>query len=164
MRLRVISLCLLFVIFCGCSGKPESVTVNLRSISFNADIEYYNENFSCNCITDESGNLRINMTAPENLDGLSIAFSGDSCVMDYNGLTVDNAEHFLPENYSLAIIREALRLCDGGICEAKKHRFCYSGELDGIKFDLTVSPTGLPIVLSVPENGLKVNFKNVTIK
>lgn len=153
----------LFVIICGCKSNSEPVSITMKSIAFVADITYYNDNYSCECEIDKDGNASILITAPENLKGISASFNGDTCSIKYNGLEINNADMLLPQNSAINIFKDVLKISvDGG--EVKKNKnLVINGECNGNKYILTASPNGLPISLEIPEFGMIITFKNVTI-
>lgn len=154
---------LLLFFLCGCAAtKP--VNVNLSSISFSADIIYYNECYSCDCNIQSNGNLSVEMTAPENLKGLSVSYSGDTCKVNFNGMVIENANGFLPENSAITVLKDVLEFCNGKECESKNENLILRGNYKGSEYTFSASPSGLPISLEIPEKGIKVTFKNVTVK
>lgn len=135
----------------------------MNAITFSADIVYYNENYSCDCIIDKSGDFKVLMTSPENLKDLSFEFSGESCKIMYGGMEVPGAEHFLPTKSSVSAIRNVLKAYNGAECKKDKGNYFINGDIDGNNFKLTVSPAGLPLSLEIPDLGFTAAFKNVTL-
>lgn len=164
MRIRVlIFLSLVIFLLCGCESKTTPVRVNLNSISFSADITYYNESYSCDCAITKTGDLTVNITSPENLKDLSFAFSAETCKIMYAGMSVSCDEHFLPEASAVRVMSDILKKYDASECEKNERNLVINGTVDRKKFTLSVSPTGLPIFLQTPDLGMTVNFKNVTL-
>ena len=162
MKLRkFLVLVFVLLLLSGCKSKQETA-VNLRSISFCADITYYNENYNADCAIGNNGDFTAVITKPEALAGLSLEYSGDGCKLKYNGLEINNKQSFIPENCSLDILKNVLGDCENCILQNSNGNLRLDGKYGKYEYCLTVAPTGLPISLEIPDLGFKVAFKNVT--
>ena len=164
MKTRVISaLFLLFLILSGCKKDTGDIKLNLRSVSFTADITYYNENYTADCVVDKSGKFSAQITSPENLSGLTITYNADECDIVYNGIEIDNAEKFFPQNSAVGVISGILQNCQGENIISKKGNYELNGSFNGSDYTLIMAPTGLPISLEVGDFGMNVLFENIKI-
>lgn len=145
----------------SCGQNVEQHTVTLKPISFIADFEYCNERYSCNCLTEDSGNVTVSFLEPDNLNGLSFGFHDGKSDITLNGISVDANKYFLPQCSAVSTICDIIKTCDGETLtkDNKNYRFC--GSVDGYSFTLKTSPSGLPIMLTIPDLCICINFKNV---
>ena len=148
----------------GCSGKNNSkpVRLNLRSISFTADVTYYNENYSAECIIDAYGGFVAMLTKPDSLSGLTFEFT-DTCKLKFNGIEIDNAERFLPQNSSFSLVNDIINSSEQLPVVKDGKNYVIHGEINGQKYSFVIAPSGLPISLSMTSYGLNADFKNVSI-
>ena len=160
LKLSVIPLILVFL-FSGCRSNNETA-INLRSISFSADITYYNENYSADCLIDGEGNFVALITQPESIYGLSVEYTNGNCKIKYNDIEVENSQSLLPVNCAFDVIYNILKDCENTIVEADDENLKLTGEYVGFKYHLTAAPTGLPISLTISDMGISVDFKNVS--
>lgn len=164
MKFKVISAALIFCFLLGCNSNTGSnVTVNLRSISFTTDIVYYNENYTADCIIDSGGTFVAMLTSPENLLGLTVEYNGDAYKLKYNGIKISNAESFLPENSAISLLRFILANAQNLTPVKNDKNYEIKGKYLGKDYTLIIAPTGLPILLKLPDFGLTVSFKKVSL-
>ena len=92
MKYRVISVVIvLLLVLTGCNSNVSDPKLNLNSISFTADISYYNENYIADCIINDDHDFSAKIILPENLTGLMITYNESTCNIEYNGMRIDNA-------------------------------------------------------------------------
>ena len=155
---------LALLMFAGCkNSNTDDIQLNLKSISFNADITYYNENYAAECVINKYGGFTAKLTEPENLSGFTISYFDESCKIIYNDIVISNATNLLPQSCSVEIINEIFKDCQSGDIATEKGNYKVNGNLNGNRYILTSAPTGLPLSLEVPDFGMKVSFSNVTV-
>lgn len=155
---KIICLVLLLTTLCSCGGGRE-IKPQLTGISFTAEISYYNENYSLDGVISKNGEFVFEIKEPEELCDLRISLIDGQTRVDYKGLTYTPLEGTMPfakvlsEFYSPMeeIIRDDSLLAKS------------DGIIKGEGFTLTVSPTGLPLKLEIPDERFEVKFLNVSI-
>lgn len=164
MKIRVLAAVFVFaVLFSGCKKAAQSHNTVLTSISFRANISYYNENYTADCVIDKDGNLSAVVTEPENLAGLKFSFIDEKCEVNFGDMSVSDESVYMPENSAVGTINKVFKECQNVTPKKSKHNFKLKGSCDGKKYTLDVSPAGLPISLDIPDLGLKVDFNNVSL-
>lgn len=159
----ILAVLALALLISGCKQVTDKLELKLNSISFTADITYYNENYIADCVIDESGKFSAQLTSPENLTGLTLIYKDSECDIQYNGIKIDNAERFFPQNTSVGILNKVLSECKNDVTKSKKGNYELNGSFDGNDYTLVLAPTGLPISLQVSNFGMNVIFENVKI-
>lgn len=162
--MKKICLILAFVLLLtGCSAK-NSVEPKLKGISFVAEISYYNEIYSCDCIMSEEGELTAKIKIPETLEGFTLKVNSDGVMAEYLGITYTPTDSNMP--FSGVIEEFYQKLCIAkDIKEVKKKDNSYSisfGE-GATKALLRITEAGLPISMEIPDERFKVDFYKVTI-
>ncbi len=158
---KILSLVIGLLLLAGC-GKAE-VTPTLNGITFNADITYYNENYKGECSVSQDGTVVLKITEPESLEGYTLTAERDKMTVEFLGLTFTPTEN----NMAFSGVFGDIYNCFCEIIEegnsAKKKGDIY--ELSsGKEYTLTVSPTGLPQSLMLPDERFALYFYNVTVK
>ena len=95
---------------------------------------------------------------------MTVACNSGLCSISYNGLSIDSADNVLPENFFVSNFNDVLKMCDGSELIEQKHSLYVNGKLNGKEFKLTASPTGLPILLTIPDLCMRIDFNNVKVK
>ncbi len=159
MKKIILVLCLLLTL-CSCSGEKE-VKPQLGGISFGAEVSYYNENYGFDGQLQKDGTLTAVITEPKELEGLSFTLNGDAVTVEYKGLRYTPVEGSMPFSRVMEELYAPLReivLSETTLAD-KEGRVV--GE-DG-RYTLTVSPTGLPQKLSLPDKRFEMRFYNISV-
>lgn len=155
---KIICLGLLLITLCSCGGGKE-IKPQLSGISFTAEIVYYNEKYSLDGVISKDGEFTFEIKEPEELSGLKISLIDGQTKVDYKGLTYTPLEGTMPFAKVLdefcAPIEEIIK--DDTLLANSE------GIIKGVGFTLTVSPTGLPLMLELPDERFTVKFLNVSI-
>ena len=159
----LVAVFVLLSLLAGCKKTAQSHSTVLTSISFSADINYYNENYSADCVIDKDGILTAVVTKPENLSGLKFKFTGEKCEVNFGDLNVSDESVYMPQNSVISTMNKIFVECRNVTPKDSKQNFKIKGKCDGKKYTLTVSPSGLPISLDIPDLGLQVEFNNVSL-
>ncbi len=163
-RLFSLFLCICFVmLLCSC-GSKKSVKPVLSSVSFQADIEYYNEKYTCDVVLDGDSQMNVTVVSPDELKGMKIYFSNGQITVEYRGLTYKPSAGKLPLNMAISTLYGVVNSAKNGQKADKQDGNCLlKGKIDGIRYELLTSPSGFPISLSLPDKGATVYFRNVTM-
>ncbi len=159
---KIVSVLLVLFLLCSCSGGKE-IEPQLRGITFTAEMNYYNEAYGFVGEILSDGTLKASITAPEELKDLNFTISGEGIMVEYKGLTYSPVEGNMPfagvmeEVY--APIREVI-LSDA----AADSDGVLTGGAGVRAYTLTLSPTGLPQKLQIPDESFEIKFYNVSIK
>lgn len=164
MKKFLLLITILIPFFC-CSCKSREVIPTLRSISFGADISFYNELYSLEASINEDGIMEINVTSPDNLKGLKLTYTTDGVTAEYMGISYTPKSENMPLCSVSGTLYEIIKnvdktkesaVSDDGNC-------IIEGKLDNCSYTFIFSPAGLPLHLEVSSYNMTVEFKNVTL-
>ena len=111
---KILLILLSVLLLAGCSPKKSSVKPILKGISFECDVTYYNENYSCKGDVEKNGNMIIEFVAPTELEGLKFTFSDNGVLANFNEIEYV-ASKMIFENSAASLINEALRNTDSSV-------------------------------------------------
>lgn len=158
---KLVCAVLVCLLLCSCgSSKTQPV---LKGITFFAEMTYYNESYSFEGELLSDGNLVAVITAPEELKDLTLTLNDDSVTAEYKGLTYTPVEGSMPFS---AVMSEFY----APIKEINEKKFVAdsNGKIkfnsNGCEATLTVSPTGLPQKLEIPDERFYIMFYNICLK
>lgn len=139
---------------CGNSEPPVPDSV----FSAKAEIEYKDMTVVCDISTSGTGNLRINITKPEELSGFSYLWNYGSFKIGYLGLYCENESSPLPEDsFASQLYSFVSRLGDESNFSfvEKTDDGCLYKMLDGTRFTVDSSDGR---ILSADFENMKVRF------
>lgn len=158
---KIFSVFLVLICLCSCSGKQIKPT--LTELSFTAELTYYNEIYLFDAEISKDATLAIKMKEPEELEGLTLTVNKEQITAEYLGLTYTANEATLPFSSTVfAFYLPLLNVINTPEAAADKDG-TLTGEVEGLKYSLTFSPTGLPQMLELKEKRLSVRFYNTEI-
>ncbi len=162
---KIICLVIPLIFLCSC-GKKSQVTPHLTGLSFEAQIVYYNENYSCQCVISEDGALTAKITEPEILKDFTLRVSKDGITADYLGITYTPTGNNMPFSGVIDSFYKVLLQCveENSTATLSKNEHIIKGSFEDLGYTLYISSTGLPQKLLLPDERFSVNFYNVTIK
>ena len=164
MKYKALFSAFVFVFLIGCSyDSGNTVNPNLRSISFTAEISYYNENYTADFTVEKSGDLSARIVSPDTLKGLVVEYHGNNSAIKYNEIIIDNAQSYLPQTFSISLIKNVIKDCEKAQASQSDKKIIIKGNYKGEKYYMTLAPTGLPLELDLPDYALKVAFKNISL-
>lgn len=150
---------------CGCSKYKGDIKPILSGISFTANISFYNEEFVCDGWIDKEHTLKLIVKEPENIEGMTICVKNGIVNVEYKGISYTPNTETFPfggvSEYFYAVLSDARER----LYPVNHNSDCYyieSAENDKY-YKITLSSTGLPLVLEYPSEGLTVLFMNLTI-
>jgi len=79
-----------------------------REYSFTADVAYNGTDATIQVVKTGEGDLQVDITAPESMEGLSITAVGDDLTVLFRGMEVDISAYALPAQSVLTLLREVL--------------------------------------------------------
>lgn len=162
MKIKLV-FCVVFVLLLCCCGRQTGVKPQLTDITFEAETDYDGIKYLCSVQTDSELNMEITVNSPQELSGMVIKLSDDTLTVEYKGMT------YIPKNGEQ--INGIVKNLYSAITDSADEKTVYkdgnncviSGDTDGLKYDFTFSPTGLPLYLNMGD-GFCINFNNVTIR
>ena len=160
-KISVIIIALLSLLV-GCNGNANSAVLNLRNISFIAEVTCNNTAYSIDCCIGDNKNFSATVVSPEYLSGITYSFESENSTFSYEGVEISNADLLLPDNNFLVLFKEILSTCDGAVFDTKKGKSTVRGTVGENSYSITASPGGLPISMTVDGIGAAVTFKNIT--
>ncbi|MBR4073531.1 MAG: hypothetical protein IKK24_06270 [Clostridia bacterium] len=163
--MKKILFCILVLLLATACSKPvKTVAPILEDISFDLDVTYYNENYSLKGETDDSDEMRLTVTEPEELNGMILTIDDGKLNVEYKGLTHSPTNQELFGNAGI-IIERIFESAEDKIPKDKSDgNYSISGKAQGKEYTFTFSPSGYPIRLEVPTEGFVAEFSNVTVK
>lgn len=161
---RVFSVFLIAFLFCGCASKSDTVPI-LKGIEFKSKIKYYNENYECNTMIDQSGVMVIEVLSPESIEGMKLTLEPSKITAEYKGITYTPKTQTMPACNVAQIIYNVFEDVANNIetLSLKEENCVVNGKIDENEYDFTFSPSGLPLKLEISDMGFDMIFENVTI-
>lgn len=158
---KILSTLVVLMLLCSCSDGE--ITPHLCGISFKAEMLYYNESYSFSGELSKDGDLTAEITAPEELSDLVITISDEGTTVNYKGLTYTPVEGTMPFSAMLEEFYNPIKAAiDTGLTASGDGKLTVGSGAD--KAEFTLSPTGLPQRLELPDERFSVTFYNVSVK
>lgn len=159
---RLLAIVIVLIFFIGCAQNVATTPI-LNNISFIANISYGDSEYVADVLITDNA-LNLNVIAPNELKGLTLNLDKNSVKAKFKGIPIDLEADSLPKvavyQVMVGVLNDAKQktaVFDDDNCKV-------SGDVDGYKYTLIFSPSGLPIELEVEELDLKMKFTNVTVK
>ena len=161
---RYLSLVLIFLLLCGCS-QNKLVTPKVTGISFDAVVRYYNEFYTFKVTVQDDCKAILEIKEPADISGMKFVCDKDSVTAEFMGLEYKPDTESLPSGM---VVRTVYKI----ICDANKKdvklkqdngNCILKGKAYEREYELTVAPTGLPIIAKIPDESYTVDFRNVKI-
>lgn len=159
-RIFVFYLC--FFVLCGCSAKGE-ITPVIQGISFEANIQYYNEKYLCDAQVDTKGNITLTFKSPENLEGLVLSVVDGKSSIQYMGLTYSPKGGSLPLGNIATLIDGVFNDISDNKIKQNGKNIEFVGKVSNEKYVISFSPSGLPLLLNIGDSSIIVQFNNQKI-
>ena len=158
----VAALFLAITFFCGCDSKE--IKPQLKGISFLANITYYNESYKCDTKIDENGTMHITVNEPSALKGMKVTFSKNGAYAEYFGLKYEINTQSMPFGNITKTVYMLLEdiMKKGAVNVSDGENGIVEGECHNRKYEFHFSPSGLPLMLKIPDEDFKIEFSNVT--
>ncbi len=149
---------------CGC-GDTKKVPIRIGDTEFRAIITQNNEqNYTIDIKTDKKlKNISGTIKKPENLSGVEFTVSGEMLNIDYNGLNIKKDIGELPQDNTPVLIFKAIKSANGKNAVCEDGNYIFNGSIEDEKYTLSVTPSGLPMLLKFKNNGIKIEFRNLTL-
>ena len=155
---------ILLCVLCACSGE-RAVSAQMRSISFTAAISFEEELFECDVTVDKNGDCSMKLRTPTELTGLEFKCTATEFTASFLGLTYSPRIEDLPSGAVVKILYELIS--DAALTkrlpESRDGNYLLCGSTELYGYSLTLAPSGLPICAEIPDIGMKIDFKNVTV-
>lgn len=156
----MMSLCILST---GCSEQLTPEKDPVTDFSCNADVVMNDCNIKCKIFRTSEGLSEIEVTSPEELNGLKYKWLGNNYSVSYQGLTCETQSQFLPDNSFAKAIVNALNETSKPESltpvSSQKDSSTYSGNTDSGKFQITVdNSSGFIKELSFDDSSLTAKF------
>lgn len=159
-------LCVIFFIsvISGCNTKNVVIPV-LTNLQFTAQIEKYNESYSCQTNIDANGVMKIKVNAPELIEGMLLTFDESGVTAQYKGITYTPKTESMPIGNVAQLMYVVFNdLSNNTEISLKDRENCkIIGRTNDKEYTFTYSPAGLPLTLEIPDDGFKITFEDVTV-
>ena len=159
---KILFLLLIFLTLCACSGG-KSIEPKLSGVTFTAEMTHYNEVYSFSGEILSDGTLKAAVTAPEELKDINFTINDEGTTVEYKGLTYSPVEGSMPFSGIMEELYAPIREIISSGATANSEGLLTGGE--GVRaYALTVSPTGLPQKLEIPDESFNIRFYNVSVE
>lgn len=158
---KILLILLSVLLVTGCNAKKSGIKPILKGISFECDVTYYNENYSCKGDVEKNGNMVIEFVAPSELEGLKFTFSENGVLANFNEIEYI-ASKMVFENSAASLISKVLGDSDSSVLK-EDDTFFIEGVADDFEYKLILGGTGLPIKITTRPDVATIEFKNVKI-
>ena len=149
---------LLLLVSCGTGGAAPAVT---RGFTGDVTAAYGDLTLQGKIQCDADGKLRLTVSQPKSLGGVTIGWDGTDMTMELAGTSVTIPPEKVPES---AFIKGLLAVltAEQSAGQPTDEGTVFTGQVNGLAYTLVCdADSGLPKALSVPENGMAVTFTNV---
>lgn len=156
--------CVCFALLGGCgssAGKPVRPVTDGFSCRMEAA---YGDMTVAGTLTRPGGDtLRLQFEQPASLSGVTLGYDGTQVTMELAGMSLKVSPEKVPQSALVQLLLGALTASPTG-GELTDEGYVVTGQLQDRAFTLVFdSATGLPISLSVPEDGLQAAFTRQTL-
>lgn len=160
------SLCILFIslFLAGCNAKSNTTPI-LTNLQFTAQIDYYNERYSCFTEIDSQGDMTVRVISPETIEDMLLTFTKNGITAQYKDITYTPKIESMPIGNLSQIVYDVFQdvsqnvksiPIEGDNCKIDR-------KTDENKYIFTFSPSGLPLNLKIPKLGFEMVFENIKI-
>lgn len=156
--------CVVVALLFLCSCGSREIEPKLTGISFTASLAYYNEKYVFDGIIDENGVLTAQIKEPESLCDLKLTLGPDGTTAEYKGIKYTPVANSVPFSKIMAEFYEPLYSIinsDQVFKSDKDGRIKVGSGTDAVT--LTISPSGLPQRLEIPDDRFYVMLYNLSI-
>lgn len=125
--------------------------------------EYNELSISGALSANDSGGYKINVTAPENLKGLTAEYNGDKIKLSYLGLSKEFSRDSLPQYNVIFTVCDVIDsvVHSRAVAEKTDDGYILNGELSGTTYTLTLNSDRKPQTLTVDsEKPMTVKFSS----
>jgi len=159
---KLLAIVIVFLLLCGCVQNAATAPV-LNNISFIAEISYGESEYSADVlIRDDVLNLVV--TAPKEIDGLSFELDKNGIKANFKGIPFDLDTVSLSKGAVYQVLICVLDDAKQKTAISSDDNCKITGDADGYKYTLLLSPSGLPIELEIKELNFQMKFTNVTVE
>ena len=149
---------LLLLVGCTKSAEIKPIT---RNISFTGEMTYYNEYYELSCEIDQSGNMEIGFTQPEELNALNFKIENGEIKSEFKGISYDFSD---PHKTAFIDFIYTVFKADSPTVYEKDDEFFIKGSYDGGEYKMFLGASGLPIKITDSSGRFQIIIKNTTIK
>ncbi len=156
---KILCLILFILLLCGCSAKSKNIEPITRGLSFECEINYYNEIYECNVAISEKGETKIDFSSPKEISGLKLLYLTDKVTADYYGLQYD-IKTKLPQFSMGDIVYKVFSQNYDTVFDDDGE---YYVENKNLNCKIYLGATGLPIKIEENSKKFHIIIKNATI-
>ena len=161
---RFWALFIILVFLCGCSAEKE-VKISASPMSFDCIVEREDERYTVSVKTSENADIiESSVISPENLKDLKYTLQNDVLSTEYRGINTTADIKETPEENAVILLLKVIKDAGGKpTLKNKDGNFDYNGNLEGLDYNVSVSPSGLPLGITFSPLGVTVEIKNLTL-
>lgn len=153
---------LIIFILAGCKAEKQTA-VQLFGLSFDCKASYNGGTVAGNIKAYGGGVFSFTLSEPQLISGTEVKYDGETVTINYLGLSY-SPQLPLPADDTNTVLNTVIATAAGGktakLCEDK---YILEDKAGDLAYTLTVTESGLPLSLSVPDAGLSAEFSNVTL-
>lgn len=127
-----------------------------------AQIDYCEQSYTCDAVLSNNA-LKLTLTYPEEIKDLTLLVDKNGLSAEFKGVSFESDIESIPQSVLPYVLFDALSdvmnktiECDAENCKLK-------GTIKNYEYEFIISPSGLPISLTVDDLSLKIKFNNVTL-
>ena len=134
-------------------------------MSFDCLIKMEDESYTVNVKASKNADtIAASVTSPENLKDLKYVFENCVLTTEYKGINTTADIKETPEDNAVILVLKVIKDAAGKPTVGNKDgNFEYSGNLNGIEYNMSVSPSGLPLGINIGQSRITVEIKNLTL-
>ncbi len=153
-------LLLIFVLtLCGCSSTAKVKPVT-RGLTFTAEITYYNEYYECDVEINQTDQMKISLTYPEDLNGLVFTQKNNKIITEFKGIKCETVD-----SYSQTAINYIFKAFENETQKAYKNgeKLYTKGSLGDGEYTMYITEAGLPLKICDSLQRFEITIKNLTL-
>lgn len=163
-RFVCLMLSLVFVLtFCSCAKRKKAEQPVTTGFECDVDVQYQDMDVKGHLTRTSAGTLRMDVTEPATLNGLTMEWDGNDITLKLHGLSFGVNPDAIPQSALGKSMLEAFDAALGirGSGKVTKDGVSTTGQSAAGQFELTSDPdTGALLTLKIPSSELTATFSN----
>lgn len=155
---NVFALLIALILLCGCGAKSPAGDPVTEGFSCRAAIRYGEMDIDARLTCTPEGSMTVAFALPKSLSGVVLGWNGTDMTLELGGMSLALPAEKVPESALVRCLAQVLGATHPTGTRTEEG-YVISGETEGKAYALVCDPaTGLPVSLSVPEEGLEATF------
>ena len=157
---KVLVLLMALTLLCGCGAKGSGGATDpiTEGFSCRAAIRYGEMDIDARLTCTPEGKMTVAFALPKSLSGVTLGWDGTDMTMELGGISLAVPAEKVPESALIRCLVQVLSATHPAGSRTQEG-YVINGEVEGKAYALVCDPTtGLPVSLTVPEEGLEAAF------